>query len=228
MKSWDESNILAIDSSSRSLRLGVSFGGDRLVESNEVVEQSHGQLIIKKIAELMESASVGREDLDGICVCVGPGSFTGLRIGLAAAKGMAVALSIPVAGVSLFEIAAYKLRDVDRPVSVVVPLKKDEFFVTDVVGGVPAESKIVPVSSQALIDYLGGRAVAFYHLDPAGIPESPDNENLSSMIQYSAGDLVYLGRAKFAGGQAGDLSSLEPLYVQKSQAEIRFEQRNKS
>lgn len=228
MKSWDESNILAIDSSSRSLRLGVSFGGDRLVESNEVVEQSHGQLIMKKIAELLESAAVRREDLDGICVCVGPGSFTGLRIGLAAAKGMAVALDIPVAGVSLFELAAYKLRDVDRPVSVLVPLKKDEFFVSEVAGGELATGEIKVVAVEALGDSLSGKAVAVYHLDLAETVDGPRSDNLSSKIQYSAGDLIYLGRSKFESGQVGDLSSLEPLYVQKSQAEIRFEQRNKS
>lgn len=228
MKSWDENNILAIDSSGRSLRLGVSFGGDRLVESNELVEQSHGQLIIKKIAELLESAAIGKEDLHGICVCVGPGSFTGLRIGLAAAKGMAVALEIPVVGVSLFEIAASKLRDVDRPVSVLVPLKKDEFFVAEVFGGKQVGDEIEVVSARSLAEYAGGKAVACYHFDLAGIPGGVGGDDLSKRIQYNAGDLVYLGREKFSAGTADDLSLLEPLYVQKSQAEIRFEQRRKS
>ena len=55
--------------------------------SAEEVEKSHGQLIIKKIGELFSSAGFQMESLDGIVVCTGPGSFTGLRIGIATAKG---------------------------------------------------------------------------------------------------------------------------------------------
>jgi tRNA A37 threonylcarbamoyladenosine modification protein TsaB len=53
-------------------------------------------------------------------------------------------------------------------------------------------------------------------------------QDLSADITYDAGDLIYLGREKLASDRADDLSMLEPLYVQKSQAEIKFELRDKS
>lgn len=228
MRNFSESNILAIDSSSRSLRLGLAFDIDRLVKSDEVVEQSHGQVIVKKIGELFQSAAIDKGQLDGICVCTGPGSFTGLRIGLAAAKGMAVALDIPVVGVSLFEIAAHKLQHIDSVVAVVIPLKKDELFVADICGGRLVDGKIRVVPADSLPDAIGERAVAGFQFDAAESFPSLGNKNLSEVAQYDAGDLIYLGREKLGGDQAGDLALLEPLYVQKSQAEIKFELRDRS
>src|SRR5574341_1324197 len=106
---YSSKNILAIDCATSEMKLGLKFGGDRLVKSAVAAEQSHSAQIIKGIAALMASAKCKVTELDAIVVATGPGSFTGLRIGLACAKGMAVALNIPVVGVSLFEVAGYKL-----------------------------------------------------------------------------------------------------------------------
>ncbi len=228
MKNWTDSNILAIDSSGRTLRLGLAFGSDRMVKSDEVVEQSHGQVIVKKIGELFESAAMDKGQLDGICVCTGPGSFTGLRIGLAAAKGMAVALDIPVVGVNLFEIAAYKLRQVDMTVAVVIPLKRDEVFVASVRPGELFDGKIRVVPVDSLSAAISEEAVAGIQFEPGQSFSGLKKQDLSEKTKYDAGDLIYLGREKFAKNLAADLSLLEPLYVQKSQAEIKFELRNKS
>jgi len=115
--------------------LGVRFAGDRLVKSSEMIEKTHGQLIIKKIGDLLSTAEVETSGLDAITAGIGPGSFTGLRIGLAAAKGMAVALDIPVVGVSCFEIAAFRLASFGSTVAVLVPLNRDEIFLAEVAGG---------------------------------------------------------------------------------------------
>jgi len=222
------SNILAIDSSSRTLSLGLSFGGDRLVKSEEAAEQSHGQIIMKKIGELFESAGLERTELGAICVCTGPGSFTGLRIGLAAAKGMAVALGIRVAGVSLYELAAYKLRYVDKKVSVIIPLTRDEVFLGEVHRGKLVDERIAVISNRDVGSRIGEGAVAGYQVNLAQrLPELP-NEDLSSVAAYDIADLLWLGRLKLSEDVTDDLASLEPLYVQKSQAEINYERRSKS
>lgn len=125
-------NILTIDSSSNILKLALLFHGDRLVKSEESAEQSHGQILLKKVDALFESAGISKTDLHAIVVSTGPGSFTGLRIGIAAAKGIAVALGIQIVSVNLFELAAYKLQDENEEILIVVPFKKDEFFVVPV------------------------------------------------------------------------------------------------
>ena len=228
MKDYSESKILAIDSSSRNLKLGLSYGGDRLVQSDEAVGQAHGQVIVKKISELFQSAGMRKEDLEAICVCTGPGSFTGLRIGLSAAKGMAVALGIDVVGINLFEVAAYKLRAENNRVSVIIPLKRDEFFVGEVCGGEFVSDEIRVVTEQGLAGAIDSNAVAGFQLNLSERFPQVENKDLSGVAEYNAGDLIYLGRDRLSRGMIGDLSELEPLYVQKSQAEIRFDERNRS
>ncbi|UCD63184.1 MAG: tRNA (adenosine(37)-N6)-threonylcarbamoyltransferase complex dimerization subunit type 1 TsaB [Candidatus Zixiibacteriota bacterium] len=221
------SNLLAIDTSSRRLLLGLSFGGDRLVKSDEAVEQSHGQLLIKKIAALFSSAGLGPGDLDGIVACTGPGSFTGLRIGLAAAKGMAVATAIDVVGVSLFETAAHRLSDVDGTVIVVVPLRRGEYAVGQVGGGRHLEENLRVASDGELEELLAGSRVATYHMSLESGLAKAVRDDLSSKARFDAADLIAVGREKLLLGKADELTALEPLYIQKSQAEIKFERRKR-
>ena len=125
-KSFDK--ILALDTSSNRLLLGLQKDSDRIIKIDETAENSHGQILMKKIDQLSQSAETELSDLDGIIVGVGPGSFTGLRIGLAAVKALAVAFETPVVDFSLFEMAAYKLKDFSEPVTILIPFKKDQFF----------------------------------------------------------------------------------------------------
>ena len=71
-----EPNILAIDASSDRLKLAVMFAGDRLVKAESEEERSHGQVIIKRIADLMQAAGIDKKRLDAIAITTGPGSFT--------------------------------------------------------------------------------------------------------------------------------------------------------
>lgn len=224
MIDFSEKNLLAIDTSGRHLKLAVSFGGDRLVKSDELIEKSHGQFLLKKIAELFQSAGLEKSELDAIIVATGPGSFTGLRIGIAAAKGMAVVFGIPIAGVSLFDIAAYRLKDENRPVSVIVPLKRDEFFVAEIHNGEYAVDRIQVSTRRRLPETVKDNPVAVFGAD---LGDELTNEDLSNRVRYDIADLIYLGGLKLSSGAWDDLAQLEPMYVQKSQAEINFELRNR-
>ena len=220
-------NVLAIDTSSSELKLGLSFGGDRTAKSCERVEKSHGRFIIKKIGELFQSAGLNKDELQAIVVCTGPGSFTGLRIGLAAAKGMAVALNIPIVGVNLFEVAAYKLRGVNRKVHVIIGLNRDECIVAPVESGSYDESAVLVVAYSRLLHVIGEDSVADIGGEMSRRFPQLSNVDLSGQLDYSASDLLELGVGKLASGLSDDLAQLEPLYLQKSQAELRFERRQR-
>ncbi len=220
-------HVLGIDTCSAELKLGLRFGTDRLLQVRETVGRSHGEVIMKKIAGLFQSAGIERTDLEAIVACTGPGSFTGLRIGLAAAKGMAVALKIPVVGVNLFEVIAYKLRHLESTIRVVVPLNRDECFLATVSQGKFVQNSIKVIPYAKLEASVGDSAVA--GLDAGFEPtwrKSVDQHVLHS-VDYEASDLIHIGLLKLVEGYDIPLADLEPLYVQKSQAEIRFEQRQK-
>jgi len=152
-------NILAIDTATNRLVLAASYGEDRLVKSDTVVEKSHGQVLLKKIEELLESSSMTPADLEGIVVSLGPGSFTGLRIGLAAAKGIAVASSTPLTGISMFELADYSLRDREDLVWVVIPSRKGEWYAVERRAGVIDIESARILSDDALLTELGDNPV---------------------------------------------------------------------
>jgi tRNA threonylcarbamoyladenosine biosynthesis protein TsaB len=225
MTGTDYKNILAIDTSTRCLKLALSYGVDRLVKSQEKVEKSHGQFIVKKIDELFQSSGLKVEQLDAIVVCTGPGSFTGLRIGLAVAKGMAVALSIPIAGVNLFAVAAHKLCAVDGKVYVIIPLNRDECFAAVIENGSYDELSLSIMAYANFVSTVGHHRVAGIGIDLSRQFPQLQPDNVSSHLDYDGADLLYLGRCRLLEGHKDDPAQLEPVYVQKSQAELRFEQR---
>lgn len=218
-------NLLSIDTSTRYLRLALSFGEDRVINVGEEADQAHGQMIMKKIADLFASAQRTPRDLHGIVVCTGPGSFTGLRIGIASAKGMVQALGIPIVGVSVFEAAAYMLRDEENPVEIVTAVRRDEFIVGTVQQGAFEMSSVRVASITELAGQLQNRPFAFVGLSEEMRSYSSGGSNLSHRILFDASHILQIGKTKLENGQASDVATLEPLYIQKSQAEIRFEQR---
>ncbi len=221
-----EPNILAIDASSDRLKLGIMFAGDRLVKAEEEAERSHGQVIIKRIADLMQAAGIDKSRLDAIAITTGPGSFTGLRIGLSAAKGMAVALGVPLIGISVYDIAAYKLAQHSEPVYVVIPLRRDEFFVGLISGG-RLQGEISTVGAGDFPGAVGENEVGAYGIDLASRFVGLKLVDVSGQIRYDGGDLAHLALLRFEASQFDDLATLEPLYIKKSQAEIGFDERNR-
>ncbi len=220
-------NLLAIETSTRNLMLALSFGGDRLVKSNDLVERSHGQIITRKVANLFDSAQIKQTDLDGIVVSIGPGSFTGLRIGLALAKGMAAALNIPIIGISLYELAALKFGSSIRDFFVAAQVRRDELLVARIVDGLFDRDNVMPLPVSEIAVYVGAVPIVGLEVD---ITQSVPEARLiggRATLEFDASDLLYLGRMKLEQGEQAEIGSLEPLYLQKSQAEIRFEQRQR-
>ena len=223
MSDYYNKNILAIDCASNQMKLGLQFGGDRLVKSNTEAKQSHSALIIGKILSLLKSAACEVTDIDAIVVATGPGSFTGLRIGIACAKGMAVALNIPVVGVNLFELAAHKLSNANSKVKVVLPFKKDSVFTGIVENGKCDLATIETVAVKDLTQHISGMMTAGVGFDVSKIATDKNKIVGSDKTNYDATEIIYLGVEKLNHGDIPGLAQLEPLYVQKSQAEINFE-----
>lgn len=216
--------ILAIDTSSSFLRLAVRFGDDRLIKSSEEVDRSHGQMIMRKIAALMESAGATPESLSGIVVCTGPGSFTGLRVGIAVAKGMAVALEIPVVGVSLFDVAATRMADSHSPIVALVLQRKGEYHAAKITNG---HFDFAEVSTLTIAQIAASTSKESYVV--IGPVEASLTQQVGAALQtieYDASDLLQIGESRLITG-GDNIDSLEPLYFGKSQAEIKFDQRHK-
>lgn len=98
--------ILAMDTSSSRLSLALWEHGRLLAGSGLVPQKRQAEVILGEIENLFARAGLAPKQLGGLAVGLGPGSFTGLRVGIAVAQGLAQVLGLPVAGVSSFRAAA--------------------------------------------------------------------------------------------------------------------------
>ena len=99
--------LLVIDTSTAVMSIALMDGERLLVESNQIVERRHSDKLLPAIKELITSAGLTMQDIDGVAVGRGPGTYTGVRIGVTTAKTLAWSLSVPLLGISSLEALAY-------------------------------------------------------------------------------------------------------------------------
>lgn len=116
--------LLAIDTAAPRLQLAI-LTGERCKLLSEDMAQGQAERIMPAIAEVMARAGVGYADLRRIAVTTGPGSFTGLRIGISAARGLGLALGVPVLGVP--SLTALSLST-EGPLAVLLDAKRGEAY----------------------------------------------------------------------------------------------------
>ena len=98
--------LLALDTAQGALSAAVGDGSALHVAHFEERTRGHAEALMPLVESVLEEADIGFADLDALAVTVGPGTFTGLRVGLAAARGLALARSLPLVGVTTLEAVA--------------------------------------------------------------------------------------------------------------------------
>ncbi len=117
--------ILAIDCATAKTGLAVMKDGSVKAELCWVTKHNQTVEMYPRLDALLKDARVSFSDLDAIAVTRGPGSYNGVRVGMAAAKGFAFALNKPLIGVSTLEAEAWRFKDMIRPIAAILPLGHD-------------------------------------------------------------------------------------------------------
>jgi tRNA threonylcarbamoyl adenosine modification protein YeaZ len=126
--------LLVIDTSGDRCMVGLDSGPNACVERSERMKRGHAERLMPMVAELLEQSDVSPHALGGVVVCVGPGGFTGVRVGVAAALGIARGAEVPCIGIDLFSVLAHGRAG---RVRVVQPAGGLSFFVQDFNDGAP-------------------------------------------------------------------------------------------
>jgi tRNA threonylcarbamoyladenosine biosynthesis protein TsaB len=112
--------LLAIDTSTRQVGVAVYDGNAILAESTWISQDYHTAELAPAVQNILQRARIQASDLKALAVATGPGSFTGLRIGMALVKGIALACHLPVVGVPSLDIIAYGQPVMDLPLVAVL------------------------------------------------------------------------------------------------------------
>jgi tRNA threonylcarbamoyladenosine biosynthesis protein TsaB len=123
--------LVAFDTTAGACAVAVRRDGDTVARRSVVMARGHAEALIPMIVETLAVAGLGFGDLDAVAATTGPGAFTGIRIGLAAARGIALAAGIPAIGVGVLDALAAGVeheRVAGRRILTVVDTKRDDFY----------------------------------------------------------------------------------------------------
>ncbi len=135
--------ILAFDTSAAHCAAALIFGNDVITHAHENMAKGQAERLFPLLEELLAEADKGWHDLSAIGVCTGPGNFTGVRISVASARGLALSLKIPAIGVSILDALAFQQND--KTASLLDARRERAFIQLYQSGAALSEPKLVPV-----------------------------------------------------------------------------------
>lgn len=210
-------NILAIETSGDVCGVAVCGEDAVLSESSVNRKYAHAEVIIKLVGENLKRAGLAPKQLTGIAVSIGPGSFTGLRIGLSAAKGLCYALDIPIVAIETPDIIFARVSSLKMKTAVVLPVRKSELYVA-IFDNDRRQGNIKTVSVDNFLKIVAEeKKLLVTGQIPDGVRrklESLRTEMLDPKASLpTAAQTGLLSIARFKSGDADDLDQLVPLYV---------------
>jgi len=232
--------VLAVETATALQSVAILDDGDVLARSDQDSKGSHARWLIPAIDRLLAGTGLTLERLDGLAVSIGPGSFTGLRVGLATMMGLRMTTGLPLAGVPTLEALAWNHPRPGPAICASLKARIGEVYwaqyqwapdgtlcrlADERAGGLQALAEALLATDgpvimlgegwsehrDALTPLLGARA--------STLLEGPPEAMAASAVSVGLAALDRLSR----GGTAAD--RLSPLYVQRAEAELAWERR---
>ena len=238
--------ILGLESSGMVAGVAVVEDGSLLAEYSTNYKKTHSQTLLPMLDELTSMIDLDLKTIDAIAISAGPGSFTGLRIGSATAKGLGLALNIPIVEISTLEGLAYNFWGSENLICPIMDARRSqvytgvyEFLLTrDKKQGeqiLLPEAILAPCAMEIdkLIDYINevGRKVIFlgdgvpvYHKTIEDRCQVPYYLAAPHQNYQRAASIATLGEVYYNKGRVVTAGDHQPEYLRKSQAEREREE----
>ncbi|MCT2546421.1 MULTISPECIES: tRNA (adenosine(37)-N6)-threonylcarbamoyltransferase complex dimerization subunit type 1 TsaB [Streptomyces] len=208
--------LLAVDTATPAVTVALHDGTSVVAESGQVDARRHGELLLPAVDRVLAEAGVKLDAVTDVVVGVGPGPYTGLRVGLVTAATFGSALSVPVHGLCTLDGLAYAagLAGLEGPFAVATDARRKEVYWaryddprTRVTG--PAVDRPADIAEQlAGLPVVGAGAVLY----PEAFPDAREPEHVS------AGALAALAAERLAAG--AELLPPQPLYLRRPDAQV--------
>jgi tRNA threonylcarbamoyladenosine biosynthesis protein TsaB len=222
--------ILAVDTASGSGSVAVADGDKFLAEITATRRETHSRYLMRLIDRALQLAGLDLKEIDGFAVACGPGSFTGLRIGVSTVKGLAWGMQKPVVGISSLEALALQAAPTSLLICALLDARNHEVYVGRyrfVAGRLKPELDERAASpTEALTGicepclFIGDGALQYRAMitDQLG-----DGAIFALSFQHAlrAAAILHLGRLNFLENRTADAAKLVPRYLRKSYAELK-------
>ncbi len=228
--------VLGIDTSTSCGSVGLVE--DELVISDYLLDIpiTHSERLLEAIETVLKGARFKIENLDGWAISLGPGSFTGLRIGVSTVKGLALATKKPVAGVSSLDVLASQISPTPYLLCPILDARKGEVFTAfyryEGETSLRLQSPIEAIEPGQLVLRIKEPTIFF----GSGVKTYGAflKETLQSLVLFPPPPLhiphgstvAKLGVERLKRGETLDLTNFTPLYVRPSEAEIKWKERH--
>jgi tRNA threonylcarbamoyladenosine biosynthesis protein TsaB len=204
---------LGLDTCLNACSVAVLDDGEVRAHASEVMARGHQERLAPMVERVMAQAGLAFDRLDRIGVTVGPGSFTGLRVGVAFAKGLGAALAVPAVGVGSLEALA---AEADGLVFAAIDARRDQLYLQGFEAGRPLMAPdVLPVETAAarLAELAGGRPLT---LVGSGAPLLADVAPGARRLAPEGADARHV--ARLAAGKPA--TPLRPLYLRAPDARL--------
>jgi len=214
--------ILGIDTSSTASSVALFTQSGVLSQDLVVSKKSHSEGIMLRIEDILREQRLQKADLSAVCVCVGPGSFTGIRVGIATAKAICIALKIPLLAFNSLELLAVNLYGISGQILAIVDARMGEAYAC------VFSSELTPIIEPHTIKYnqihslitANTTVIGDTHLleDTTTTRRALPHQNIKnaaamcSLLSLRGSDLTY---------DADFINNCEPFYIRAATAQIK-------
>lgn len=227
--------VVGIDTSTP--QTSVAIGSDvEVLASVSIVGKSRQDRVTPALKQLLAWSGIDLHQVGGIAVGIGPGLFTGLRVGVQTAKTLAQVLGVPIAGIASLDALAYAVRYTSRRIATVVDARRGEVFAAlyrAVPGGVVRDTGYLVLKPDHLVAELQTVPEEVLCVGNGAILYRREIEEVGGRVEFaspaaahpSAAALVELAAPRFLREEPERLFDVVPMYIRKSDAEIAWDQR---
>lgn len=230
--------VLAIDTASEVATAAVVEDDVLLGECVLNHKMTHSQKIMPMVESLLENLELDVNDIDVFAVANGPGSFTGLRIGVAAIKGLAHAANKPVVGISTLAGLAYNLPWAEHIIVPIMDARRNNVYTASYIWDEEFRELAEPeaISIEECVESCSNFLDTIFVGDGVKVYGDYIKERLgehalfapASALRQRASSIAMLAMEKAKKGETQHYSELAPFYLRKSQAERELEEKNKN
>lgn len=218
------SYILSLETATHTCSVALHHQDQLLAVQDYHLEKSHSSILHSLVRDMLGYCELGHEDLAAVAISMGPGSYTGLRIGTSAAKGLCFSLDIPLIAVDTLEAMAYSVQNFNLKQALLCPMldaRRMEVYcqIRDTYGKEIMETQPMIIEENSFVSYLHDNEILFFGNGSTKckklIQANSKNAHFIDGIEPSAASVGAIAWRKYCKKEFVDLAYFVPNYLKE-------------